>query len=177
MVFLLHLELGMLKYLNRRWVLGASGLACWAAVAFAYFYLERTLYMVPCPLCMMQRLAFGLIGLAFLVEAIANPKSALGYRLARIFTFLSIGFGMALAARHIHIQNLPAGEAPKCGLDFYGLVEKDWFSGLWQAMQGTGDCATRDLFWGLTLPTWSMMLFVGLLLIAVLCGKPRVRKD
>jgi len=54
-------------------VLAVSGLASWASIAFAYYYLEKTLYLTPCNLCMMQRLAFALIGFFFLLDAIFWP--------------------------------------------------------------------------------------------------------
>ena len=145
------------------------GLGCFGAIAFAYFYLENTLFLNPCPLCMMQRLAFGLAGLAFLLDALLAPRGTVGRWLIRLFKRLSIFFGMGLAARHLYIQSLPPDQVPACGLDFYALMKRnELFSGLWQAMQGDGDCATKDLFWGLSIPLWSMILFVGLLLLTVL---------
>jgi len=59
---------------HRRIVLAVSGLASWASIAFAYYYLEKTLYLTPCNLCMMQRLAFALIGFFFLLDAIFWPQ-------------------------------------------------------------------------------------------------------
>ena len=154
---------------HRRIVLAVCGLASWASIAFAYFYLEKTLWLTPCNLCMMQRLAFGLIGFFFLLDAICWPGRPATRFLMRLGKYLSIFFGIGLAARHLYIQ------VPACGFDFYTTLDKNGFwGGLLTAMHGDGDCATRDLFLGLRIPVWSMLLFVGLLLICVIFerGKP-----
>ena len=153
--------------MNRLFYFLASAF-CFASVAFAYFYLEQELFMNPCPLCMMQRLAFVLCGFAFLFEAIFwQQKKAL--LVGKTIRVLSLFFGIGLAARHIYIQNLPSDQVPACGLDFYGLMNKNsLFDGLWQAMQGSGDCATKDLFWGLSLPIWALILFLGLLFFSII---------
>lgn len=159
---------------NKRLTLFAAAIVSWLMIAFSYFYLEKTLYLNPCPLCMMQRLAFVLIGIMFLLQAVWWPLSGAGLVVMKTLKYLSIFFGIGLAARHIQIQNLPAGEAPACGLDFYGVMEQNGFlRGLWQSMQGTGDCTTRDLFMGLTIPTWSMTLFIALLLLAIFTDPKR----
>lgn len=155
----------------KRLLLAVSGVGCFLSIAFAYFYLERTLYMNPCPLCMMQRLAIGLVGIAFLMEALFWAEKPIGRKLMNIFKYGSIFLGVGLASRHLYIQNLPSDKVPSCGLDFYGLMDKNsLFSGLWQSMQGTGECAQKDYFWGLTLPTWTLIIFAVLLVIAVVCS-------
>ncbi|UJF23878.1 disulfide bond formation protein B [Suttonella sp. R2A3] len=159
---------------TKRLTLLAAAVICWLMIAFAYFYLEKTLYLNPCPLCMMQRLAFAVVGLMFFLHALWWPKSGAQLVVMKTLKYLSIFFGIGLAARHIQIQNLPAGQTPACGLDFYGVIEQNGFlSGLWQSMQGTGDCATRDLFMGLTIPTWSIALFFVLLVVAIFTDPKR----
>ncbi|MDO4643858.1 MAG: disulfide bond formation protein B [Cardiobacteriaceae bacterium] len=170
---------------HRRLALTISGLGAWASIAFAYYYLEKTLYLTPCNLCMMQRLAFALIGFFFLLDAACWPRSTVGRYLLRLFKYLSIFFGIGLAARHLYIQSLPAEEVPACGFDFYTMMDKSptIFHGLLKAMHGDGDCAVPDtVFQGtmlqnslldLRIPVWSMILFVGLLLICVLCERPK----
>ena len=156
-------------YRKQRMILFVTGIICWLMIAFAYFYLEKTLYLNPCPLCMMQRLAFAIIGTVFIINALWYPTNGVKLVVMKILKYLSIFFGIGLAARHIYIQNLPEGSIGSCGMDFYGVMSQNsFFSGLWQSMQGTGDCATRDLFMGLTIPTWSMTVFIAVLLVAIL---------
>lgn len=164
---------------TRRLILLLAGLGCFASIAFSYFYLEKTLYLSPCPLCIMQRIAFALIGLMFLLDAALWPQGTVGSVVMKIGKYLSIFFGIGLAARHLHIQSLPEGEVPACGLDFYGLMENTpFFSGLAKAMMGTGDCATKDTWplegmFALTIPTWSMILFIALLLACIVSERRR----
>lgn len=164
---------------HRRLGLFLAGLGCFAAIAFAYFYLEKTLYLNPCPLCMMQRLAFALIGFMFILDAALWPQGTVGRVLMKTGKYLAIFFGAGLAARHLYIQSLPADKVPACGLDFYGLMESNsFFAGIFKAMQGDGDCAVKDTWplegmFALTIPTWSMILFIGLLLICIVCERKR----
>lgn len=159
---------------SKRLLLGLSGLFSWALILFTWQYLENTLYFNPCPLCMMQRVAFALVGLFLLLEAVCSPSSQFFSALLRICSYLSIFFGIALAARHVYIQNLPSGQAPACGFDFWGMLSHSGFwSGIWQSMQGTGECTAIDVFMGLSIPVWSLAAFVILLVIAISCGQKR----
>ncbi|WP_282955984.1 disulfide bond formation protein B [Suttonella ornithocola] len=149
-----------------------SGIGAWSLILFAWAYLEHVLYLAPCPLCMMQRLAFFLVGLMFMIEAIFWPEKPFADLLMKLFKFSAIFLGIGLAARHIWIQNLPPDQIPACGFDFWGtLDQKGFWGGLLQSMKGTGDCAVPDKFLWFTIPTWSLAAFIGLLLVAIFCGK------
>ena len=164
---------------HRRITLALCGLASWASIAFASYYLEKTLYLTPCTLCMMQRLAFALIGFFFLLDAICWPSRPAARYLLRLGKYFSIFFGIGLAARHLYIQSLPADKVPACGFDFYTMMEKSptVFHGLLKAMQGDGDCASRDIVFGLRIPVWSMILFVGLLVVCVVCERAKAARN
>lgn len=159
---------------QHRLILLSAGFFCWLLIAFAYFYLENTLYLSPCPLCMMQRLAFALIGSAFILEAILWSKRPSVQFMMKLLKYFSIFFGILLASRHLYIQSLPADQVPACGLDFYGLMaQNSILSALWQAMQGSGDCATKDDWLGLTIPLWSMIIYLLLLFVAIFTQRPK----
>ena len=51
---------------------GAGFLACTSLIAFAY-YLQYVQYQEPCPLCILQRLAFFGLGIVFLVAMLHGP--------------------------------------------------------------------------------------------------------
>lgn len=157
---------------SKRFILIGSGLFSWGLILFAWWYLENILYLAPCPLCMMQRVAFFLIGLMFIIEGISWPRRPIMRLLLCIGRYASIFFGIGLAARHLWIQSLPPDQVPACGLDFWGTLNRNGFlSGIVKSMQGTGDCAVPDKFLFLTIPMWSMMAFVGLLIIAIIFGQ------
>lgn len=162
---------------TKRFVLIVSGLGSWALILFAWLYLEKTLYLAPCPLCMMQRVAFFLVGLMFIIEAVCWPHRPVTRYLVLLGKYAAIFFGIGLAARHLWIQSLPPDEVPACGLDFWGTLNHNGFlAGIAKSMQGTGDCAVPDKFLFFTIPMWSMAAFIGLLLIAIIFGQAAARR-
>lgn len=161
---------------HKRIALFISGLGAWGLILFAWLYLEKTLYLAPCPLCMMQRLAFAIAGSFMILEAVFWPVNSISRTTLMIGKYAGIFFGLGLSARHLHIQSLPAGEIPACGFDFWGTLDKNGFwNGLLQSMQGTGDCAVVGNFLGLSIPLWSLLAFAALLMIAMIFGNPRER--
>ena len=132
-------------------------------VFLAYaLYTEIYLFLNPCPLCMVQRYIYGLVGFLFLITLI-KPPIALGRKLFAILISLVSILGMAVSAWHVRLQHLPPEEVPDCGpgldymLDAFPL--KDIIKEL---INGSGDCA--EVVWsflGLSMPTWSFICFVG----------------
>lgn len=145
--------------------LGRAGLlgfiACAALLATAYYF-EYYLYMDPCPLCMVQRLAFLLIGLGCLAVFLARHRP--GWRLVTLgFTLAASIFGLWSADHHIWIQNLPADEVPDCGPSFDYLMDTLPLSELLKIMlQGDGNCAEISWsMWGLSMPEWTRLWYAG----------------
>lgn len=168
-----------MEFINKykRWILAIVGTGSIGLIVFSVVVLEWILYLSPCPLCMMQRVGFFVAGLFFILEAIFfNSSKKLLKGFIHLGKYLGIFFGIAMAARHLYIQSLPADKVPKCGFDFYGLINHEGFwGGIAKAMQGTGDCATVDKFLWWSIPTWSMIAFVSMLLIAVILGDRKIR--
>jgi disulfide bond formation protein DsbB len=142
-------------------------LACIGLLASAYYF-EYVMYLDPCPLCMMQRIAVLLVGLVGLSGFILS-----GNRVKQIIhsglLMLSSVFGMFLAGRHIWIQNLPADQVPTCGPSLEYMVDTlPWAEVISIMLQGNGNCA--DLQWsflGLSMPEWVMVWFIGFMLAGV----------
>jgi disulfide bond formation protein DsbB len=136
-----------------------AALACAALIAFA-FYLQYVEEMEPCPLCWFQRLAVLLLGIGFAVGA-WFAKSRRGALLAAFFITLIAAGGMVIAGRHIWIQNLPADQVPACGQSVIYMLDNmpflDVFS---KAMKGSAECAKRDVWLGLTLPSWVLFFLI-----------------
>lgn len=133
----------------------------------------------PCPLCIFQRVALMATGCMLLLAAL------LGFNkwLARVFGFLTTaaaGTGIALAGRHIWLQHLPPDRVPECGPGLDYLIEvfpmKDVLS---QVLSGSGECAEVSwTFLGLSIPEWTMLVFIGLAvlgLLIILAAGRRVR--
>ena len=142
-------------------------IACAGLLASAYYF-EYVLYMDPCPLCIMQRIAVLLIGLAGLAgfllahNLIARVASA-------VFMLLSAALGLGVAGRHVWIQSLPADQVPTCGPSLEYMVDTlPWAEVLTVMLRGNGNCA--DSHWsfiGLSMPQWVLVWFVGFAIVAI----------
>lgn len=149
----------------------AGFLSCAALLAAAYYF-EYALYLEPCPLCMVQRLATLAIGLGFLAAFIARQRgdrpASWALRIALIFTLLSAIGGVWVADHHVWLQNLPPEDVPACGPGFDYLIETLPLSELIGVMlRGNGNCA--DVSWsfvGLSMPEWTRLWFLGYALAA-----------
>ena len=164
---------------HRRIVLAVSGLASWASIAFAYYYLEKN--AVSHAVQPLHDAAAGVRAhwLFLLAGRHFWPQQLVARYLMRLFKYLSVFFGIGLAARHLYIQSLPPDQVPACGFDFYTMMDRapNVFKGLIEAMHGDGDCAIPDTFLGLRIPVWSMILFIGLLVICVVCERAKRQRD
>ena len=136
-------------------------LSCMGLLGYAQ-YLQHAEGLLPCPLCVAQRLAYWLLGLTALVAFLHNPK-AIG---RRFYGFLMIVFaftGAVVAARHAWLIRFP--ESFECGISpeeafLNALPIAKWWPGMFEA---NGDCANVDWkFLSLTIPDWSLVAFVSL---------------
>jgi len=138
-------------------------LACAGLLGYAY-YAEFVLGLEPCPLCMLQRLGFMIMGVTALVAGLHGPSS--WGRWVYLLPFLGgAGWGFATAGRHVWLQNLPADQVPDCGPGLYFMREFDFpFSEIVrEAFTGAGECAEIDWqFLGLTFPGWALVWYVAL---------------
>ncbi|HMA98332.1 MAG TPA: disulfide bond formation protein B [Wenzhouxiangella sp.] len=138
-------------------------LACAGLLGYAY-YAEFVLGLEPCPLCMLQRLGFMIMGATALVAGLHGPSS--WGRWVYLLPFLGgAGWGFATAGRHVWLQNLPADQVPDCGPGLYFMREFDFpFSEIVrEAFTGAGECAEIDWqFLGLTFPGWALVWYVAL---------------
>jgi disulfide bond formation protein DsbB len=146
----------------------AGFLACVGMMAYA-LYTEKFLLLMPCPLCVLQRMAVISLGVVFLVAALHNPGQ-LGRRVYSVLVLLAGGAGIGVAGRHVWLQNLPADEVPSCGGAGYDyLMDTLPFA---EAMSviftGSGECAVIDWqFLGLSMPAWVVISLVVIVVAAL----------
>lgn len=139
-----------------------AGVACFVLIAIAYFYFEKHEFFTPCPLCYAQRIVFGILGFFFFIAAIF-PGGRIGSKVHGIWLFLIALGGIALAVRHVIIQNRPKENLPSCGQDFYALVENTPFANVVKTMiSGSSECGEIQwVFLGLSIPGWALVAFIG----------------
>ncbi|MGH8762743.1 MAG: disulfide bond formation protein B [Nitrosospira sp.] len=135
-------------------------LGCTSLVSYA-LYLQFVENLLPCPLCVVQRMAYWAIGLIALLAFFHSPGET-GRRIyggmISIFAFT----GAMVALRQAWLVRYP--DAFECGIS----PEEKFLNALplarwWPAMfEANGDCA--DAAWkfvSLNLPDWSAIFFLG----------------
>lgn len=150
-----------------------TGFALCAALLAYALYVQFGMLMMPCPLCILQRIAFAALGLVFLVGGLHAPKGRLGRAIYGLLAFIPAAAGAGVAARHVWLQSLPPSEVPLCtsmGLD-YMIEAMGPMSALAKVLEGSGECAKVDwTFLGLSMPAWTLAWFVGLALGVLWAG-------
>lgn len=163
-------ELNPFRWSFRRQML-AGFLCCAALLGFA-LYAQTQMLLMPCPLCILQRVAFVVMGLFFLLAALHAPQGS-GRKIYALLVFIAAAAGAYTAGYHLWLQSLPADQVPMCsgiGLDF--LVEMQGPLGaLKTVFSGSGECAKVDWsFLGLSMPGWTLLWYIGLGLGALYAG-------
>jgi len=134
---------------------------CAALLAFA-IYMQLQGGLVPCPLCIFQRIAFTATAVVFLVAALHAPHGTLGQRIYSLLALVAAGIGAGIAARHVWIQHLPADEVPTCGpgLDYMREL-MPLTSVIRKVLTGSGECARVDwTLFGLSMAEWGLVWFL-----------------
>lgn len=131
-------------------------------------YAEKVLYLDPCPLCITQRLFYIGIGLFALIGLIMI-RNLIAQRLAAVLLSLCAVGGIITAGRQVWLQHLPPELVPECGLGLqYWLENEPWLKTLSLLFKGDGNCAeVHWRFLSLSMGEWSLIWFIGLLVIGL----------
>jgi disulfide bond formation protein DsbB len=141
-------------------------LICAGSLVYA-LYLQLVKNLLPCPLCVAQRLSYWVIGLTAMVAVAHNPR-ALGRRLYSGVMMVAALVGGVVATRHSWLVRYP--ESFECGISpeerlLNSLPIARWWPTMFEA---NGDCSESSWeFMSLTIPDWSAILFI---LMAILSG-------
>ena len=142
----------------RIWFLFVA-LACFGMVSYA-LYVQHVDFLDPCPLCVLQRVAFICIGSIAVVAALHGPGPA-GRLFYGVLLLIASGTGMAIAGRHLWLQSLPADQVPDCGMGLnYMLDTMPFLDVLREVFYGSGECA--EVIWqflGLSMPGWTFIWY------------------
>lgn len=140
---------------------------CFGAIAYAVMWLQWVRGLEPCPLCVLDRVAFALAGLVFLLAALQGP-AVMGRRVYAALALLPLAFGVGVAGRHVWLQHLPEDQVPACGPSLDYILETfPLQQALDLVLRGSGSCASVQWqFVGLSIPEWTLGLFLVLSLFA-----------
>jgi len=159
---------------NQRMMLIVIILTTAALLGYGY-YLEFVEYLIPCPLCITQRLFYFLTGLFALLGLFAVGR-VWWQRLMAFFMIASVAGGLVTAGRQVWLQHLPKDQVPECGPGLaYWVQNMPVMETLNLLFKGDGNCAEVDwTFLGFSIAEWSLAWFVAFLLAALwlfACGR------
>lgn len=146
-------------YERPRLVFGAMFAVAAALLAYA-LYLQHAQVLEPCPMCILQRYAFIVIGVVALVAALHNTRGTMLKVYAGLVVLFSLA-GAGIAARHAWLQRFPV-ETYSCGADLgYLLNTLPLARALPAIFAGTGECSeVQWRLFGLSIPEWALVWFV-----------------
>ncbi len=161
-----------------QFALGAS--ICFGLFGYALWVQHGGMGLTPCPLCILQRIAFLAMGTAFLLGVIYDPKPrtaaiAQPLKLLRgvfvngwrklnaliVWVFAMAGAGVAIW--HVRMQYLPASEVPACNsMDLSYMLEAfPLHKVIEKVFAGSGECAKIDwVFLGISMPGWTLIWYL-----------------
>ena len=156
-----------------RRVLALVSAVCVAMLAFG-LYLQHSVGLEPCPMCIVQRYALILVAVFAGLACLRSQKGWItGWT---VLALLASGFGAFTAARQSWLQWYPP-EFAMCGRDFYGMIENyPMRRAIPMIFKGSGDCAAVDwTFLGGSIANWSFVSFVAfcVVLLALLLARTR----
>ena len=151
---------------SKKTIRGAEFLGCSGLIAFALF-LQHSEGLAPCPMCILQRYAFVLIGIFALISLIISPINIFASALNWLIILFS-GLGAGVAMRHVWLEHNPP-EILDCGADLGFVVDTfPLAEALPMIFRGTGDCSiVLWRFAGLSIAEWALVCFTTILLIEV----------
>lgn len=157
----------VINVLTPRRVFFAGFAICAGLLGYAY-YLQYVELQNPCPLCMVQRVAFYVLAAVFLLAALHGPARR-GTIIYGVTAFVAASLGAAVAARHVWLQNLPPDKVPACGPGLEYMIKQFPLADvLTKVLMGSGECAESGWkFLGLTIAGWSLLWLVLLGLFAL----------
>ncbi|EIM00081.1 disulfide bond formation protein B [Rhodanobacter denitrificans] len=147
-------------------------LVCAGLLGFA-LYAEYGLGMTPCPLCVFQRIAFLVMALFFLLGALHAPRGGGRWAYTGLVLAGAAG-GIASAGRHLWLQTLPADQVPSCGPGLGYMLDAFPFSKMLKLVfTGSGECAKVEPILGLPMPTWTLLWYIALAVLAIVAARRR----
>lgn len=154
-----------------RTAFGVAAAIIAAFLAFAY-YAQFQMGLEPCPLCILQRVAFIALFVVCLLAAVHAPSGGAAKKAYGALALLAAGTGAGIAGRHVWLQHLPPDQVPDCGPGLDYMLEAFPLSKtLTMLFTGSGECAKVDwTFAGLSMPEWTLVWFAVFVLGALYYG-------
>lgn len=123
-------------------------------------YLQFFVGILPCPLCTLQRIAFGTLGILFLIGIIADSKRW-ACLLVNFLSALVSALGIVLAGRQLWLQHFPTTEG-ECGVSIQYMLQVLPFNEVVEKIfAGSAECSQSTWeFMHLNMPAWALLWFI-----------------
>lgn len=154
--------------ISNRWLYLAGAAAVAASFSVA-LYLQYVMREDPCPLCMIQRVIFLVMGGLFFIAALHQPQRTGAKIYSGLIAFFGV-IGVATSSRHIWLQHLPKDQVPACGPGIDYMLQHFPLAEVWQeVLHGSGECAEKGwAILGLGLPELALIGYFALGIWALL---------
>lgn len=158
-----------MKFFYSRQISFLGFLLCCALLGFAA-YLQLHLGLLPCPLCVVQRVIVLVIAVIFLVGALYTPPVVFGKKVHSGFLLFFGVLGALVASRHVWLTLQPPSAAATCSPTLEYMFKHLAFTDTLKILLlGTDDCA-KDTWrmLGLNIPEWTLLFFAAVTVFALL---------
>ncbi|MDP1607545.1 MAG: disulfide bond formation protein B [Rhodocyclaceae bacterium] len=147
-----------------RWQLASIGLAGLALVGGGVV-LAKTLNLAACPLCILQRMLYLLLG----IEALLLLVMFNFHRLVAVLMAATAATGVGIAAYQTWLQRFPQGISCGGGGQAWWEQFVDWAGKQAPLLfEASGLCSEAGwMFLGLSIAEWSLLFFSAMTLIAL----------
>ncbi len=144
-----------------RFVFVLGFVACGIALTTAVLFFQEYLGLIPCPLCVIQRVIFISLGVVYLVAALHKPQGVMRTIYGVIVSLIAL-VGSGVSGWHVRLQNLPENEIPECGPGLEYMMEvMPLDKVLEKVFTGSGECSeVLWSLWGLSIPAWTFIAFL-----------------
>jgi disulfide bond formation protein DsbB len=147
-----------MEKINTRWVFAGIALACFVLLTAAWYAQYGPAKQQPCPLCILQRYAYLLLGIVSAIGAVvAKPGKPALIAAFVADTVASVGLGLAIW-QVTKGKDMTSCATDPIGVFVNGLPMVDWWPEFFFANGGCAD-VYPPLF-GLAVPVWSLICFV-----------------
>ncbi len=142
---------------NRKRLLFGS-LLCFTSLAIAYFYFQQYVGLPPCPLCILDRIIIGLLGVIFLLLAFSNLV------IIKLLGLVTVAAGLAVGGRHVWLERFAHSDSSSVACAPGGAQDViEWVTA---AFIGVSDCSVVYWsIWGFSIADLTLALYVVLTLI------------
>lgn len=117
--------------------------------------------ILPCPLCTLQRISFGLVGIFFFIGIFVS-RSRVFSQLINFLSLIACGLGGFFAGRQLWLQYFPTGDSSECGVSLQYMMQALPLSEVAQKIfSGSAECSQRGFeFLWLNMAEWALVWFV-----------------